>query len=117
MNQFDRRSFLFASSGAAAGVMLVNGNAESDEPANGTATKSGLATGQPKQLESPSMNTSKGFLVSGAGATSTSLQLAQFSHSPLSQFLSNGKSLGLQAGMKLSTAANETRAAGARSAR
>lgn len=51
MTTIDRRSFLFTSSGATAGVMLVNAIAEAEEPANGTTARSGLATGQPKQLK------------------------------------------------------------------
>jgi superoxide dismutase, Fe-Mn family len=49
MNFFDRRTFLFASSGAAAGSLLVPGFAEAadDKP---FLADSGLATGKPKAL-------------------------------------------------------------------
>jgi Fe-Mn family superoxide dismutase len=48
MDKLSRRSFFFASSGAAAGTFAVTGLAEADEQSD--APKSGLITGQPKPL-------------------------------------------------------------------
>lgn len=51
MKSFDRRSFLFASSGAAAGSFAVPGLAEgADDPAALDFSQSGLVTAQPKAL-------------------------------------------------------------------
>lgn len=50
MSNFDRRHFLFASSGAAAGSMLVSGIAEADDESGFDFSHSGLATGQLKPL-------------------------------------------------------------------
>ena len=50
MKDLDRRNFLFASSGAAAGSMLVPGLVEAAQPALGDS-RSGLVTGQPKPLK------------------------------------------------------------------
>ena len=49
MNSLSRRSFLFVSSGAAAGTMLVPGLAEADDD-DQYFSKSGLVTGEPKPL-------------------------------------------------------------------
>lgn len=46
----NRRNFLFASSGAAAGTLLVPGLAEGDEGGKSPFADSGLATGKPKPL-------------------------------------------------------------------
>ena len=51
MNPLTRRSFLFASSGAATGSLLVTGLAEADEPTVSDFAGSGLVTGQPKPLK------------------------------------------------------------------
>lgn len=51
MSLANRRNFLFASSGAAAGSLLVPGLAEADEPALVDFSTSGLVTGQPKPLK------------------------------------------------------------------
>lgn len=50
MTAIDRRHFLFASSGAAAGSVLVSGLAEADEAKPLDFSHSGLATGQLKPL-------------------------------------------------------------------
>jgi Fe-Mn family superoxide dismutase len=50
MNPIHRRAFLFASSGAAAGSLLVPGLAEADEGGPSPFADSGLVTGQPKPL-------------------------------------------------------------------
>ena len=49
MSDLSRRNFLFVSSGAAAGSLLVPGLAEADER-DGYFSKSGLVTGKPKAL-------------------------------------------------------------------
>jgi len=54
MSTLSRRNFLFASSGAAAGSMLVPGTAEADEHDSQFAG-SGLATGKPKPLKHASI--------------------------------------------------------------
>lgn len=51
MNALSRRNFFFASSGAAAGSLVVPGLAEGAEPEKLDFTKSGLATGNPKPLK------------------------------------------------------------------
>lgn len=51
MNDFNRRNFLFASSGAAAGALIVPGLAEAEEPGQPDYSKSGLVTGQLKPLK------------------------------------------------------------------
>lgn len=51
MNSLSRRSFFFASSGAAAGAMVVPGLLEAAEPDKGDFSQSGLVTGQPKALK------------------------------------------------------------------
>jgi Fe-Mn family superoxide dismutase len=58
MTSISRRNFLFVSSGAAAGSMLVPGVAEADEPDSQFA-HSGLVTGKPKPLRH---NSIPGFL-------------------------------------------------------
>ncbi len=50
MSPFSRRNFLFASSGAAAGSMLVPGLAEAEDELHDHFAPSGLNTGQPKPL-------------------------------------------------------------------
>lgn len=50
MNPLNRRNFLFASSGAAAGSLLVPGFAEADEGDKSPYAGSGLITGKPKTL-------------------------------------------------------------------
>ncbi len=49
MSSFSRRNFLFASSGAAAGSLLVPGLADAAEDSEHYAHR-GLVTGQPKPL-------------------------------------------------------------------
>jgi hypothetical protein len=49
MNTFNRRNFLFASSGAAAGSLLLPGVAEADDAS--PYAGSGLVTGKPKPLK------------------------------------------------------------------
>ena len=51
MEPLSRRSFLFASTGAAAGTLAVAGVAEADESVRLDFSKSGLVTGQPKPLK------------------------------------------------------------------
>lgn len=51
MSDFNRRNFLFASSGAAAGALIVPGRAEAEEPSQPDYSKSGLVTGQLKPLK------------------------------------------------------------------
>ncbi len=51
MNPLNRRCFLFASSGAATGSLLVTGLAEADEATVSDFAGSGLVTGQPKPLK------------------------------------------------------------------
>lgn len=51
MNAIDRRTFLFASSGAAAGTLVVPGLLEAAETAPLDFSKSGLVTGQLKPLK------------------------------------------------------------------
>jgi Fe-Mn family superoxide dismutase len=51
MNELDRRTFLFASSGAAAGSFIVPGIADAQDPQPMDFSKSGLVTGQPKALK------------------------------------------------------------------
>jgi Fe-Mn family superoxide dismutase len=51
MTGLSRRNFFFASSGAAAGSLLVPGLIEAAEPDKFDFTKSGLATGTPKPLK------------------------------------------------------------------
>ncbi|MFN0052875.1 MAG: superoxide dismutase [Planctomycetales bacterium] len=51
MQPFDHRSFLFASTGAAAGTLLVSGLADAEEPGAVDFSHSGLVTGQPKILK------------------------------------------------------------------
>ena len=55
MNPFSRRSFLFASSGAAAGTFAITGLAESAEGDKLDFSQSGLVTGQPKPLKHKSI--------------------------------------------------------------
>lgn len=50
MDLFSRRSFLFASSGAAAGSLLVPGLVEAADDGKAFLAESGLATGKPKAL-------------------------------------------------------------------
>src|SRR5215208_5046082 len=50
MHPLNRRNFLFASSGAAAGSLLVPGLAEADEGNKSPYAGSGLITGTPKPL-------------------------------------------------------------------
>ena len=50
MNPFNRRNFLFASSGAAAGTLVVPGLLEAADSKPLDFSKSGLVTGQPKSL-------------------------------------------------------------------
>ncbi len=54
MSQFNRRNFLFASSGAAAGAMIVSGTSEAIEQV-GNHAMSGLVTGSPKPLRHKSI--------------------------------------------------------------
>ena len=54
MSTFSRRNFLFASSGAAAGTMLVSGMTEADA-ADADFSQSGLVTGKPKPLRHKSI--------------------------------------------------------------
>ena len=54
INNFSRRNFLFASSGAAVGTMLVSGNSEA-EAAELDFSASGLVTGKPKPLRHTSI--------------------------------------------------------------
>jgi Fe-Mn family superoxide dismutase len=51
MNTFDRRNFLFASSGAAAGTLVVPGLLDAAESDSLDFSQSGLVTGQPKPLK------------------------------------------------------------------
>lgn len=51
MTGFDRRSFLFTSSGAAAGAITVPGLLEAAEVGAADYSQSGLVTGQPKPLK------------------------------------------------------------------
>jgi Fe-Mn family superoxide dismutase len=51
MNPFDRRKFLFASSGAAAGTLVVPGLLDAAESDSLDFSQSGLVTGQPKPLK------------------------------------------------------------------
>lgn len=51
MNPLNRRNFLFTSSGAAAGSLLVPGLADADEPDKSPYAGSGLITGNPKPLK------------------------------------------------------------------
>lgn len=51
MSNTNRRSFLFVSSGVAAGSMLIEGIAEGDEAAVPAFAESGLVTGTPKSLK------------------------------------------------------------------
>jgi superoxide dismutase, Fe-Mn family len=51
VDHFNRRSFLFASSGAAAGTLLVPGLSEAADNGQPDYSHSGLATGQPKPLK------------------------------------------------------------------
>ncbi len=51
MSNPNRRSFLFVSSGVAAGSMLIEGIAEGDEAAVPAFAESGLVTGTPKSLK------------------------------------------------------------------
>jgi hypothetical protein len=50
MDSLDRRTFLFASSGAAAGSLAVPGLAEADDDVKSPDAGSGLVTGTPKPL-------------------------------------------------------------------
>ncbi len=61
MSDFSRRNFLFVSSGAAAGTMLIPGLAENAENDDYFA-RSGLVTGEPKPLKHISI---PGFLTAG----------------------------------------------------
>src|SRR5688572_23519571 len=51
MNPVNRRNFLFASSGAAAGTLVVPGLLEGAESSPLDFSQSGLVTGQPKPLK------------------------------------------------------------------
>jgi Fe-Mn family superoxide dismutase len=51
MNDLSRRTFLFTSSGAAAGMFAVNGLADAAQDPPGPPAQSGLATGNPKPLK------------------------------------------------------------------
>jgi len=51
MNDLSPRSFLFASSGAAAGTFTVAGVAEAADADGADYSSSGLVTGQPKPLK------------------------------------------------------------------
>lgn len=51
MPSLDRRSFLFASSGAAAGTFLAPGLLAAADPGPGDVSQSGLVTGRPKALK------------------------------------------------------------------
>lgn len=51
MRELNRRNFLFASSGAAAGTLAVPGLLDAAEPQAGDFSSSGLVTGQPKPLK------------------------------------------------------------------
>lgn len=51
MNPLNRRSFLFASSGAAAGTLVVPGVLDAAESGTPDFSQSGLVTGQPKPLK------------------------------------------------------------------
>lgn len=51
MNSLNRRKFLFASSGAAAGTLAVSGILEAEESSPLDFSQSGLVTGQPKPLK------------------------------------------------------------------
>jgi Fe-Mn family superoxide dismutase len=51
MQSVDRRSFLFASSGAAAGTLVVPGLLAAADPGPTDYSQSGLVTGQPKALK------------------------------------------------------------------
>jgi Fe-Mn family superoxide dismutase len=62
MNPIHRRNFLFASSGAAAGSLVVPGFAEADEDDKSPYAGSGLATGKPKPLRHKEV---PGFLSAG----------------------------------------------------
>jgi Fe-Mn family superoxide dismutase len=55
MTSIGRRNFLFTSSGAAAGAMIVPGVLEAQEHAPAIVSKSGLATGQIKPLKHKSI--------------------------------------------------------------
>jgi len=55
MSQFSRRNFLFVSSGAAAGSLLVPGLAEAADELHDHFAQSGLVTGQPKPLRHDSI--------------------------------------------------------------
>ena len=55
MNNLSRRNFLFASSGAAAGTMLVSGISEAEAVAGIGFSASGLVTGKPKPLRHKSI--------------------------------------------------------------
>jgi Fe-Mn family superoxide dismutase len=59
MSQYSRRNFLFISSGAATGSMLVPGLSNAADDAHNHFTDSGLVTGQPKPLRH---NSIPGFL-------------------------------------------------------
>lgn len=50
MSSIDRRNFLFASSGAAAGTLIAPGLLEAEETSAPDYSQSGLVTGQPKPL-------------------------------------------------------------------
>jgi len=51
MQQFDRRQFLFASSGATAGSLIVPGLLDAAEADGADFSRSGLVTGKPKPLK------------------------------------------------------------------
>jgi len=55
MNELSRRSFLFASSGAAAGTFLASSLSEAEGAESLDFSKSGLVTGQPKPLKHKSI--------------------------------------------------------------
>ncbi len=55
MNNLSRRNFLFASSGAAAGTMLVSGLPEAEAADGVNFSASGLVTGKPKPLRHKSI--------------------------------------------------------------
>lgn len=59
MNAFSRRSFFFASSGAIAGSLLVDGDVEGADPQKLDFSSSGLKTGKPKAVK---FNEIPGFL-------------------------------------------------------
>ena len=55
MTEITRRNFLFASSGAAAGTMLVSGVTETEAADRAAFSQSGLVTGKPKPLKHKSI--------------------------------------------------------------